>query len=313
MTQSKSSGYLLAGVIISMLGAVLFSTKAVVVKLAYREYPVDAITLLAIRMIFSLPFFLISAAVSSGKKENARFTPRQWAMVALVGCLGYYISSLLDFEGLQFIPAGIERLILFIYPTFVLLISAWWFKKKVRRIEWAAVAITYVGLMLAFFNDAKINSHDPMFYWGSLLIFICAITYAAYIAGSGALIPTIGAMKFNSYAMTFAAIGVITHFLITSSQSVLGLPWIIYAYGIFMAIVGTVIPSYLISISIKRLGSNTTGIIASVGPVSTILQAYFLLGEPITVVQLIGTAFILGGVLLISWKPAADSASNSAA
>lgn len=293
--------YILVGVVISILGAVCFSTKAIVVKLAYLEYPVDAITLLAIRMLFSLPFFLVSAMLTSNKKDNVKFTSKQWMQVALLGCFGYYCSSLLDFEGLKFVSAGIERLILFIYPTFVLLISAVWMKRKVRTIEWIAVAVTYVGLFIAFAGEAIVQE-DENFYVGSILILICAFTYAIYIAGSGSLIPVVGAVKFNSYAMSFAAGAVLIHFVLTSTQSVVGLPVSIYAYGFFMAVISTVIPSYLVSISIKRLGANTTAIIASIGPVSTILQAYWLLGEPVSAMEIAGTGFILVGILLISWK-----------
>lgn len=294
-------GYILTGILVSILGAVCFSTKAVVVKLAYREYPVDAVTLLAIRMMFSLPFFLVSATVSSQKKDNVKFTSRQWTQIAVLGCFGYYASSLLDFAGLKFVSAGIERLILFIYPTFVLLISAVWLNRKVRKIEWIAVAITYTGLFVAFAGEASVQE-SPGFYLGSLYILTCALTYAIYIAGSGSLIPVVGAVKFNSYAMSFAAGAVLIHFMLTSTQSVLGLPVVIYAYGFFMAVVSTVIPSYLVSISIRRLGANTTAIIASIGPVSTILQARWLLGEPVSAMEIAGTGFILLGILLISWK-----------
>jgi len=301
MTRNKSSGYLIGGVLISILGAICFSTKAVIVKLAYLEYPVDAITLLAIRMIFSLPFFLISAMVTSNKKENVKFTKRQWIDIAILGCFGYYISSLLDFQGLKYVSAGIERLILFIYPTFVLLISAFWMNRKVRSIEWLAVMITYAGLCVAFIGEVQVQSGED-FYFGSMLILICAVTYAIYIAGSGALIPAVGAIKFNSYAMSFAAAAVLIHFMLTSTQSVIGLPFGVYAYGFLMAILSTVVPSYLVSISIKRLGANTTAVIASIGPVSTILQAAFLLGESVSVLEIAGTGFIILGILVISWK-----------
>ena len=301
MRSRKSSGYIAAGVAISLLGAICFSTKAVIVKLAYLDYPVDAITLLAIRMIFSLPFFLVSAMLTSNQKENVKFTKRQWIDIAILGCFGYYISSLLDFQGLKYVSAGIERLILFIYPTFVLLITAVWMKRKVRRIEWIAVLITYAGLVIAFAGEARIQE-DPNFFFGSMLILICALTYAIYIAGSGALIPSVGAIKFNSYAMSFAAVAVLIHFMFTSTQSVIGLPFSIYAYGFLMAVLSTVIPSYLVSISIKRLGANTTAIIASIGPVSTILQAALLLGESVSVLEIAGTGFILLGILVISWK-----------
>ncbi|HMJ69468.1 MAG TPA: DMT family transporter [Cyclobacteriaceae bacterium] len=303
MNGPRSSGYILAGVLISILGAVCFSTKAVVVKLAYLAYPVDAITLLAIRMLFSLPFFLVSAMLTSNKKDNVKFTSKQWLQIAVLGSFGYYISSLLDFEGLKHVSAGIERLILFIYPTFVLLISSVWLKRKVRKIEWIAVTITYAGLVVAFAGEATVLG-GPDFYLGSALVLICAVTYAIYVAGSGSLIPVVGAVKFNSYAMSFAAISVLIHFMLKGTQSVLGLPFSIYAYGFFMAIVSTVIPSYLVSISIKRLGANTTAIISSIGPVSTILQAYWLLGDSVSVMEIAGTGFILLGILVISWKRA---------
>lgn len=304
MNNPKSSGYIIGGIIVSLLGAVCFSTKAVVVKLAYLEYPVDAITLLAIRMIFSLPFFLVSAALTSNSKDNVKFTRAQWIQIAMVGCLGYYVSSLLDFEGLKYVSAGIERLILFVYPTFVLIINSFWMRKKVRPIEWIAVAVTYAGLVVAFASEASFQGSEANFYLGSILILICALTYAIYIVGSGLLIPTVGAVKFNSYAMSFAAAAVLLHFFMNGTQSVLGLPLSIYLYGFFMAVVSTVIPSFLVSISIKRLGANTTAIIASIGPVSTILQASILLGESVSVLEIVGTVFILAGVLLISWKRA---------
>ncbi len=289
------------GVIICLAGAICFSTKAIFVKLAYRDTQVDAISLLVLRMIFSLPFFLISAGVYSSKENNVKFTAKQWIYIAVIGCLGYYISSLLDFLGLQFVTAGIERLILFIYPTLVLFMNSVLFKQKVKGIQWLAVAVTYSGLLLAFFGEVDFSvSQNENFIWGSFLIFICAITYAAYIVGSGKLIPLVGAVKFNSYAMSFACIGVFLHFFATSEQSLTSLPSQVYIYGLLMAILSTVIPSYLVSIGINRIGAGNAAIVASVGPVSTILLAYYFLNESIFVMQVVGTAMILFGVLLIS-------------
>ncbi|HRG07106.1 MAG TPA: DMT family transporter, partial [Cyclobacteriaceae bacterium] len=193
MTKQPQSVFV-GGVFLALLGAICFSTKAVFVKLAYRDTEVDAISLLALRMIFSLPFFVISAAVSSSRQSNVRFTNKQWFQVALVGCLGYYISSLLDFLGLQYVSAGIERLILFIYPTLVLLMSAIIFKVKIKPVQWLALFITYVGLIAAFISEADVQSaQNKNFLLGSLFIFVCAFTYAAYIVGSGRLIPVVGA------------------------------------------------------------------------------------------------------------------------
>lgn len=302
MAERKSYSYFIAGVIICLLGAICFSTKAIFVKVAYRETSVDAITLLALRMIFSLPFFMISAWWSSSKTGNIRFTWNQWLAVAGIGCVGYYISSLLDFLGLQYVTAGIERLILFVYPTLVLLMSAIIFKVKIKPIQWLAVFITYIGLIVAFWGEVNFDEQSENFFTGAILIFVCAFTYAIYIVGSGQLIPAIGAAKFNSYAMSFAASAVVIHFLITSDVSLWNLQRDVYIYSFLMAIICTVVPSYLVADGINRIGSNNAAIIGSIGPVSTIVQAYFFLQEPIHLLQLTGTVLILIGVLMISKK-----------
>lgn len=298
-----SRSYFISGIGIAFLGAVCFSTKAIFVKLAYRDTSVDAVSLLALRMLFSLPFFLISASAASSKETNVRFTGKEWLAVALIGCLGYYISSLLDFLGLQYVSAGIERLILFIYPTLVLLFSALLFRQKIKPVQAWAVAITYLGLVLAFKGEYEFHvTNSSHFVLGASLIFACAITYALYLVGSGRLIPRVGAGKFNSYAMTFACLGVLTHFLVVSDRSLLGFEWLVYAYSLAMAVLSTVIPSYLVSEGIKRIGGNNAAIVGSVGPVSTIILAYYFLGEPILPLQIAGTLLILFGVLLIGKK-----------
>jgi drug/metabolite transporter (DMT)-like permease len=302
MTIGKSrQSEFLSGVIIAFTGAICFSTKAIFVKLAYRDTNVDAISLLALRMVFSLPFFMLAAYWSSARSTNVKFTYRQWIMVALIGCLGYYISSLLDFLGLQYVSAGIERLILFVYPTLVLLMSSVFFKERIKPIQWLALIITYIGLFVAFFHEANISGEQyGNFILGSVLIFVCAFTYAAYIVGSGRLIPMVGATKFNSYAMSFASIGVLIHFAITTETSLLHYDWLVYFYSLLMALLSTVIPSFLVVQGIKRIGSDNAAIVGSIGPVSTLILAYFFLQEKISAFQIIGTAFILFGVLLIS-------------
>jgi drug/metabolite transporter (DMT)-like permease len=297
--QARQSHFI-SGIVICLFGAVCFSTKAIFVKLAYRDTSVDAVALLALRMIFSLPFFIISAWIASSKSDNVRFTTRQWINVALIGCLGYYISSLLDFLGLQYVSAGMERLVLFIYPTLVLLISALIFREKIKRLQWIAVAVTYAGLLLAFFGEAELSGpRNADFYLGAALIFACAITYAMYIVGSGRMIPSVGAAKFNSYAMSFACLAVLLHFFFTSHGSLLNLPTQVYVYSAFMALLSTVIPSYLVTEGIKRIGSDNAAIVGSVGPVSTIIQANIFLQEPVLAAQVAGTALILVGVLII--------------
>lgn len=292
--------YLLQGIIISLCGSVLFSTKAIFVKLAYQETDIDSVTLLALRMIFSLPFFVGAALVSSNRISNVKFTPRQWLYIAVIGCLGYYISSLLDFIGLQYVSAGIERLILFIFPTLVLLMSSVFFKERIKPFQWLALVVTYVGLGIAYFGEINFRPQQKQdFFFGSIMIFICAITYALYIVGSGRLIPKIGAAKFNSYAMSFASVAVLVHFFFFGTVSLLGLPTQVYVYGFLMAIFSTVIPSYLVTAAINRIGSDNSAIVSSAGPVSTMILAYIFLSEDITIWQISGTVFILIGVLII--------------
>jgi drug/metabolite transporter (DMT)-like permease len=302
MHRRSAGNYFYNGIILSFLGAVCFSTKAIFVKLAYRETTVDAVSLLALRMLFSLPFFIATAWISSTRSSNVRFTRLQWLKVAVIGCLGYYVSSLLDFIGLQYISAGIERLILFIYPTLVLVLCSLFFKQRTSTIHWLAVGITYLGLSFAFYGEIDLSKGGENLVLGSVLVFICAITYAVYIVGSGRLIPLVGAAKFNSYAMGFACVGVLIHFFIQSDHSMFGFSREVYFYAGLMAMISTVVPSYLISEGIKRIGSDNAAIVGSVGPISTIIQAYYFLNEPFLMWQVLGTALVLGGILLISRK-----------
>jgi drug/metabolite transporter (DMT)-like permease len=302
MTTSEIKKISLAGFVITFLGAVLFSTKAIIVKSAFAKTKIDALTLLTLRMIFSLPFYLAAAFIVSSKEGNQKLTSKQWLQVVLLGLFGYYLSSLFDFVGLQYISAGLERLILFLYPTFVVFINMGVFKQKITNIQTIALILTYGGIALAYFGELEIETGNPNFYWGSFLIFLCSITYAMYIAGSGRLIPIVGGTKFTAYAMLASTAGVFMHFLIKGSYEALRSGSELWGYGILLAVVATVIPSFMISDGLKRIGSNNVAIISSVGPVSTIIQAHFILGEKIFAAQIIGTILVVAGVLLIGWK-----------
>src|SRR6476661_720900 len=188
------------GFIITIVGAILFSTKAIIVKKAFADTGIDALTLLTLRMVFSLPFFLIAAFLISKKAGNIRMTRKQWMRLLLLGISGYYLSAYFDFTGLQYISAGLERLILFLYPTFVLLINRVYFKQAITRIQVIALLLTFAGIGIAYFNEMHIDTGNPFFFWGSALIFACAVTYAIYISGSGKLIPYVGAAKFAAYS-----------------------------------------------------------------------------------------------------------------
>jgi len=290
------------GFLITFAGAVLFSTKAIIVKKAFGNTHTDALTLLTLRMIFSLPFYVFSAILISNKKENIRISKKLWLYVIVLGMFGYYISSLLDFVGLHYISAGLERLILFLYPTFVVLINVYFFRQKLSASQKIALLLTYLGIAIAYYGEIRIDTRNPDFYFGSLMVFICAITYSIYIAGSGRIIPFVGANKFTGFAMLAATAGIFIHFSITENISGLYTNAGLWKYGVLLAIFSTVIPSFMISNGLKRIGANNVAIISGIGPVSTIVQAHYILGEKIFAAQITGTLMVIAGVLLTGWK-----------
>lgn len=293
---------LLSGFIIAFAGSILFSTKAIIVKKAFADTDTDALTLLTLRMAFSLPFFLCAAIFTSNEKGNVRMSRRHWLMIILLGFIGYYLSSLFDFIGLQYISAGLERLILFLYPGFVLLINAIIFKQRISSVQKMALALTYVGIAIAYIGEFNIDFSNQHFVTGCALIFLCAVTYAIYLVGGGKLIPLVGATKFTAYAMLASTFGIFIHFLLAGNYHIVPSGGTFWTYSILLAIVATVIPGFLISISINRIGSNNLAIVSSIGPVSTIVQAHYILGEPIFVAQIAGTVLVVAGVLLTGWK-----------
>jgi drug/metabolite transporter (DMT)-like permease len=293
----------LVGFLIAFIGAVLFSTKAIIVKKAFTDVHVDALTLLTIRMVFSLPFYLVAAFFITANKSNTKLTGKEWLYIIVLGLFGYYLSSLFDFIGLQYISAGLERLILFLYPSFAVLINAFFFKQEIKRIQVWALVITYIGIGIAYFGELQIDTGNPNFYWGSFLIFLCSITYASYIAGSGYVIPKVGASKFTAYALLTSTAGVLLHYMLRGEYNMLQESKDLWWYGVLLALVATVVPTFMLSFALKKIGANNVAIISSVGPVSTIVQAHFVLGEPIFTEQIIGTVLVLIGVLLLSIKP----------
>jgi len=297
----RGTGGIGVGFLLTFIGAVLFSTKAIIVKKAFADTPIDALSLLALRMIFSLPFFLVAAFFAESKGRQP-MTRKEWITVIFLGLIGHYLSSFLDFFGLKYISAGLERLILFLYPSFVVLINAMVYRQKINRIQIWALLLTYIGIALAYIGELKIDSDNPNFVLGTLLVFGCAITYSIHVAGSGRIIPKIGATRFTAYAMISSTVGILTHYAFRGEGHIVETVKEYWVYGILLAVIATVIPGFLLSNGMKKIGSNNVAIISSIGPVSTILQAYFILGEPIFIGQIIGTILVIAGVLLIGWK-----------
>jgi len=299
---TKKSSLPVAGFVIAFTGAILFSTKAIIVKKAFADVHIDALTLLVLRMLFSLPFYVITALVIWKKSPAQKLTRRQWLFTILLGLFGYYLSSLFDFLGLQYISAGLERLILFLYPSFAVLINALVFKQRIQRNQQIALLLTYAGIGIAYYGELQIDTSNPHFLLGSFLVFLCSITYSIYIVGSGRMVPQIGANRFTTYALLASTAGVFIHYVLRSQYHAFQANTQLWWYGVLLAVVATVLPTYMLSAALKKIGSNNVAIISSVGPVSTIIQAHYFLGEEIFMLQIIGTTLVLAGILLLVVK-----------
>lgn len=291
------------GVFFALLAAIGFSAKAILVKLAYLEQ-VDTITLMALRMVFAVPFFIV-AAIWVNRAAHVPLRGKDWGAVIALGLLGYYLSSLLDFLGLLYISAGLERLILFLYPTLTVILSALIFKQPIGRKVMVAMALSYAGIVLVFFHDVGMGrrggelSHADVLL-GAGLVFASALSYSSYLVGAGHAIQRMGATRFTAYASIVASIASIVQFLLTHPLSALNLSLHAYELSVAMAIFSTVLPVFLLSYAIHHIGSSSSSLIGSAGPVATIALAYFFLGEAVSLLQIGGTLLVLAGVVTIS-------------
>jgi len=280
---------------LAIAGSVLFSGKAIVVKLAYR-YGVDAATLLALRMAFSLPFFI--AAYVWTARGAVPLAAADHRRLITIGLLGYYAASYLDFLGLQHISAALERLILYLSPTLVLLMSALFLGKRFERRDVTALALAYAGIVLAFWHDARFEGGRVAL--GSALVFGSAFCYAAYLVLSGQLVRRVGAIRLTSYAMTVSALAVFAQFLLLNPMTSLAQPVPVYWLSLLNAVLCTVLPVFATMLAVERIGAGRTSLAAMVGPVATIGLAYIFLGEAVSAWQVAGTALVLAGVYVLS-------------
>jgi drug/metabolite transporter (DMT)-like permease len=288
------------GVLILIFANIGFSAKAVIIKLMY-VYQVDTPSVIALRMLFSLPVYLIVAVVLARRADNVPMSGRALLMVGGLGILSYYVSSMLDFLGLQYVSAGVERLILFTYPTMVLLLSAAILKKKINPPQYLALFLTYLGVALAFTAEQGLGAQKNLWLGGSL-IFTCAFTYAVFTFGTGQLVHRFGSVKFTAYAMIAATIPALIQSAIYNGFDIFRFPMPVYGLVAWLVLVATVIPTFLIIEGIRLVGSGNAAIIGFVGPVATIFMANALLGETLSFRQLLGTAIVLAGVFLITWQ-----------
>jgi len=287
----------LIGALLVFVSSITFSTKAILVKLAYRQ-DIDSVSLLALRFGFAAPFFAYAAFASRPSATvPRRLTRRDGAAILGLGVLGYYLASLSDFIGLRYISAGLERLILFVYPTLVVVIEAGLFKIRLARRQKLALVITYAGIFLAFRGEiGSLGSDVPR---GAAWVFGSALTYAIYLIGAGQLVPKLGSQRFTALALLAATSAVLVHALLSGAR-ILGLPPVAYAIGLIMALFATVLPAFLLTRGIALIGAGPAAIISSVGPVSTILLAFLFLQEAISPSEFLGTALVIIGATLVA-------------
>jgi drug/metabolite transporter (DMT)-like permease len=300
------------GPLCAVLGVLGFSFKAILIKLAYREHPVDAITLLTLRMLYSAPLFLAMAAwVQRTPRASPRRSPISRAdLLRLVwlGCIGYWLASLLDFMGLQYITASLERLVLFLYPTIVVLLSALMLRQPITRRAVTALVLSYAGIAFVFWQDLRFTGDAGATLRGGGLVFASAILYALYLVQAGGVIARLGSSRFIAWAMLASTVFVVAQFALTRPLSALAVPGSIHAISLAMAVFSTVLPTWLIAESIRRMGANAASLVGSFGPVFTIGLGAMILGEPVRAIQLAGAALVLGGVLLVTLKPRSAAA-----
>jgi drug/metabolite transporter (DMT)-like permease len=304
------------GFAFAFAGAVAFSGKAIVAKLLYRQ-GIDAVTAVGLRMLLAWPFFLLMAWwAGRGKKP---LSAQDWLRVTILGVTGYYLASMLDFAGLQYISASLERLILYVYPTVVLLIGLVRGRHdgsgRIHRAQWLALGVSYAGVLLAFGSEAAASLHErgaqvPL---GAALVLGSAISYAVYLVLSGETVARFGSLRLTGLASSLAcALCVVQYFVLRPAASLATLPPAVWHWSIVNATLCTLLPMWMVMRAMELIGSGPAAQVGMVGPVSTLVLAVVVLGEPFTPTMAAGTLLVLAGVALLARARAALNASRPA-
>lgn len=300
-----SANTVFVGVMCVLIATLGLSLKAIFIKLAYQADPnIDAVSVLVIRFVLALPFFvLLLAYANRGARRDDKpiiFNRSHVVSYLVLGAIGFYVSAILDFSALAYIPASLERLILFLYPTFVVLMSLVVRPQEVTRKTIIALVISYVGLVLVFTDQNMVMSAD--FIKGGLLVFGAAITFAAYTVASVKPIREHGSIRFTAYAMFAASGATLAHALGAHGLAVFDYGMKVYMIILPMAVLSTVMPLILMAEGVRRIGASSASIVATSGPVITISLAFIILGESLDMIQAIGATMIIAGVFFVSSK-----------
>jgi drug/metabolite transporter (DMT)-like permease len=295
---TRSRGF---GLLLAVLGAIAFSGKAIIVKLAYR-HGVDAVTLIMLRMLFALPIFAAMAWWASRGKRP--LTHREWLGVLWLGFTGYYLASFLDFAGLQYVSASLERLILYLNPTLVLLAGWLLYRRPITRRQLAGMALSYAGVLFVFGREVHFDGGNVA--WGTLLVFVSAVSYAIYLVYSGELVQKIGSLRLVGLATAVACVLCIAQFvLLRPVGAATGVAPAVVWLSVLNATLCTAVPVLLVMMAIERIGPGLAAQTGMIGPMSTILMGVLILGEPFTPWIALGTVLVVAGILVVTWKPRA--------
>ena len=287
--------HLASGLLLAALGSVAFSGKAIIVKLAYR-YGVDAVTLIMYRMLFALPLFLALAWWAS--RGKAPLTRRDWLGVIGLGFSGYYLASFLDFWGLEYITASLERLILYLNPTLVLILGWVLYKRRITRLQAIAMAVSYAGVLLVFGHEVGLQGPDAAL--GALLVFGSAISYAVYLVYSGEMVKRLGSLRLVGLATSVACVFVLLQFVLLRPMSAaLVAPEVIWL-SMLNATLCTFAPVLMVMMAIERIGAGLAAQTGMIGPMSTIVMGVVILGEPFNGWIVVGTVLVVAGVFLVT-------------
>ncbi len=286
------------GILFALVGVLAFSFRPILIKLSYGAHPVSPVTLLFLRMTLSLPFFL--AIGWWLRNQEPRLERRDWLAVAGLGFIGYYAASFLDFIGLQWVGAGAGRLILYLFPTLVVLLSFLFLRKAPTWRELVALVVSYAGIALVVSN--QIGGENRLFALGAALVLASALCYAVYLVAGSQVVKRVGSMRFTAYSTIVATVPAVVQFMVTESAQSLRLPGAVWGYAIVLATVSTVLPLFLQAEALNRIGANRFALIGAIGPVSVAVTSALGLDEPFTWVQALGGALVIFGVLLVSLK-----------
>ncbi len=296
----SSYSYRTWGIAFALCGVLSFSFRPILIKLSYATYPVSPNTLLFLRMALSLPFFLVIAWWQ--RNQQPVLGRRDWAAVAGLGFLGYYAASFLDFLGLQYVGAGVGRLILFLYPTMVLTLAFAFLKKTPTRRELISLVMSYAGIALVVSDQIGTSGEGKLVLLGVLLVFASALCYAVYLVASSQVVKRVGSMRFTAYSMAVATAPAFVQFFALEPAGALDLPANVWIYAIVLATVSTVLPLFLQAEALRRIGATEFALVGAVSPVSVAVMSALGLGEPFGPRQMAGAALVIGGVLLVSLK-----------